>query len=273
MSGSTLLSYFSPNPNQITTPSEIVLPITSGVMALEEWQTRIGSMNLLPQKTTHKSGRVNNGATFTVNLDGTITVNRTTTSGTATFDLTSSSINGGMWLPNGTYYVKGCPQGGSTSTSSGYQLGVRCQKNNATYQMVNEAGDGATFTVDGDDFSSDGAWVRVVIILRANVSATNMLWKPMITLTSLSNRKTYYPPSMSNRQLTFEKLDSVNVATIENTDNASKAYTVNDYMVLRGQLYRVTQAISNGGAITINTNVTATTVGAELKAIRNALNL
>ena len=247
------------------------LPIESGELALEEWQNRIGSMNLLPQKTTHKSGRVSANATFTVNEDGTITVDRTSpTSVDATFELSQRVINGGLWLPNGTYYMSGCPSGGS---SSNYYLGVRRTKNGAQDTLGDDFGSGATFTINGDDFSSDGAWLRVVIAIKGNKAVSNQLWKPMITLTSLSNRKTYYPPSMSNRQLTFEKMDSVNVATIENTDNASKAYTVNDYMVLRGQLYRVTQAISNGGAITIGTNVTATTVGAELKAIRNALNL
>lgn len=251
---------------------DVYLPVASGELALEEWQNRIGSMNLIPQNTYHKSGYTSSGATFTVNENGTVTVNRTTTTGTATFYLTDYTINGGLWLPNGTYYLKGCPVGGSSGTSAGtYQLGVRYIKNNSTIQ-INDDGSGVEFTINGSDISSDGAWVRVMIVLRANVSASNMLWKPMITLTSLANINTYYPPSMSNRQLTFDKFDNSNVATIENTNTASRAYAVNEFMIWHGALYRVKSAMASGATIS-TTYVEATTLSAQLKQIRDAFGI
>lgn len=57
-----------------------------------------------------------------------------------------------------------------------------------------------------------------------------------------------------------------NIATTEATTTASKAYTQGDYLILNGKFYRVTSAISSGGTITVGTNVSATTIAAELKA-------
>lgn len=53
-------------------------------------------------------------------------------------------------------------------------------------------------------------------------------------------------------------------ATIESSSTASKAYSVGDYLVYDGDLYKVTTAIASGGTITPNTNVEQTTVGAEI---------
>lgn len=61
------------------------------------------------------------------------------------------------------------------------------------------------------------------------------------------------------------------LATIEATSTASKAYAVGDYLVYGGILYRVTAAIANGGTITPGTNCSQTNTGAELSAIKDAL--
>lgn len=58
-----------------------------------------------------------------------------------------------------------------------------------------------------------------------------------------------------------------NIATIENSSKASKAYAKNDYMIYDGSFCKVTSAISSGGMITIGTNVSKTTIAAELKAL------
>lgn len=58
-----------------------------------------------------------------------------------------------------------------------------------------------------------------------------------------------------------------NLATIEPTTTASKAYAVGDYFVYSGQLYKVTTAIASGGTIVtsgVSANVEATTVADEL---------
>lgn len=63
------------------------------------------------------------------------------------------------------------------------------------------------------------------------------------------------------------------IGGVENSTTASKAYAKNELMNFNGGIYRVTTAISSGGAITNNTNVVSTTLSAEIKAIRDALNI
>lgn len=52
--------------------------------------------------------------------------------------------------------------------------------------------------------------------------------------------------------------------TVETSTSASKAYAVGDYLVLNGNLYKVTSAIAADGAITVGTNVVKTTVSDQI---------
>lgn len=61
------------------------------------------------------------------------------------------------------------------------------------------------------------------------------------------------------------------IATVQTSATASKAYSVGEYLVLNGQLYRVTSAIANGGTITPGTNVSSTTVGAQISLLNDNL--
>lgn len=60
------------------------------------------------------------------------------------------------------------------------------------------------------------------------------------------------------------------IAPSEYSNKASQAYAIGDYMIWKGGFYKVTTAISASGAITEGTNVTKTTIGAELKAALNS---
>lgn len=60
------------------------------------------------------------------------------------------------------------------------------------------------------------------------------------------------------------------LAPIEAGYTASKAYAVNEFLIVNSQLYKVTASIANGATITPGTNVTATTVGAVLTALLNS---
>lgn len=57
------------------------------------------------------------------------------------------------------------------------------------------------------------------------------------------------------------------IAPVESSYTATQNYSVDDYLIVDYKLYKVTAAIANGGAITPNTNVTATTIMAEIKAL------
>lgn len=67
------------------------------------------------------------------------------------------------------------------------------------------------------------------------------------------------------------KANTSTLATVESTSTASKAYSVGDYLVLNGQLYEVTTAITSGETLTVGTNISATTVGDELTSLNNGL--
>ena len=60
------------------------------------------------------------------------------------------------------------------------------------------------------------------------------------------------------------------VAVIE-TSPAAASHAAGDYIVWNGQLYKVTAAISAGQTLTVGTNITATTAGAELASLNNDL--
>lgn len=64
---------------------------------------------------------------------------------------------------------------------------------------------------------------------------------------------------------------AANLATIEAVATASKPYAVGEYLVLNGILYKVTQAILNGGALVVGTNIAQDSVGTELKSLKDAL--
>ena len=64
------------------------------------------------------------------------------------------------------------------------------------------------------------------------------------------------------------KLDKSDVADVEG-DTASKAYSVNDFMLRADGLYKVTQPIAQNASITAS-NTTKTTIGAVLTALLNA---
>lgn len=59
-------------------------------------------------------------------------------------------------------------------------------------------------------------------------------------------------------------------SNIENSGKASKAYSINDFLMMNNTLYMVTANISSGEDIIVGTNVSQTTVGEQLTAILNS---
>lgn len=62
--------------------------------------------------------------------------------------------------------------------------------------------------------------------------------------------------------------DNSNLAPIESTTTASRAYSVGNYLMLQGEFYRVISAISIGDTLTVGTNIQSTNVGNELSKIK-----
>lgn len=125
--------------------------------------TRCGK-NLLKHRD-NISSTIISGVTFTVNEDGTYTVDGTA-SDTAHFYIVL--IANGIVLKNGlTYTLSGCPTGGSSST---YRLAVG---NNYI-----DNGDGRTFTV------SENITVNCQIIVYSGTTVSNLVFRPQLELGS-----------------------------------------------------------------------------------------
>lgn len=60
------------------------------------------------------------------------------------------------------------------------------------------------------------------------------------------------------------------IATVLPSMKAVEPLSVNDFVIVGNKLYKVTANIASGGTLTVDTNVTETTIGAELTALLNA---
>lgn len=110
-----------------------------------------------------------NGITFTDNKDGTVTAKGTATA-QARFRPFHSTVESGLiWLEAGTYFVSGCPSGGSAST---WLWEAFDADNNAT--LAKDYGNGAKFTL------TEGTHVRGSLIIQSGVTVSNQVWKPQI---------------------------------------------------------------------------------------------
>lgn len=166
--------------------------VKGAIVTLEEQVQELsdtGTKNLLPNNnhTITKSG-----ITYTINNDGTITVNGTPTA--------SSGMYQTITLPSGTYKLSGCPSGGSSST---YYVETNLDG------VDKDTGEGVEFTL-AEETTFQVSLAR--ISSRANMTFTNMVFKPMITLadTPDSDYDHYVPYSKTNIELTKElagKLD------------------------------------------------------------------
>lgn len=58
------------------------------------------------------------------------------------------------------------------------------------------------------------------------------------------------------------------ICATEATNKASKNYAVGDYLIYNNTLYKVTSAIATNAALTVGTNISATTIMAEIKALQ-----
>jgi len=58
------------------------------------------------------------------------------------------------------------------------------------------------------------------------------------------------------------------ICATEATNKASKNYAVGDYLIYNNTLYKVTTAIAADATLTVGTNITATTIMAEIKALQ-----
>lgn len=154
------------------------------------------NLNIFPYYYTT---RTDNNVTFTVNSDGTVS-----TSGTATaitnfyFHSRLETASRPLILPNGTYTISGCPAGGS---SEKYEIQIARTHNNASETLARDYGNGAAFTLNGDDYSDNEVYVAVYIVIRNGQNTDGLVFKPMIRIAGDTD-DTWHPYAMTNKQIT-----------------------------------------------------------------------
>lgn len=128
--------------------------------------------NLL--KNTAVSQTVN-GITYTVNNDGTVICN-----GTSTVIYTYVVFN--KIIPAGKYILSGCPEGGANQGDGSYRLQADIKMPDGTIKYIRDIGNGAEFTLEETPVKVD-----VFTVITKNTVLTNLTFKPMIRDASITD--------------------------------------------------------------------------------------
>ena len=174
-----------------------------------DWKSNgvLGAKNILPIR---KSSGDNRGIAYTVNSDGTVTLdNGTATGGTSVFNIVSA---GGFV---GDKYAREFILSGTPSSlgSNNYCMQLRDGEDHVYYKghEVIDTGDGVTVDFSkltlSDSTPLAATNVRLLIRVASGVSGANGVFKPMLRITSDPD-DTYVPYAMTNKELTekvFEK--------------------------------------------------------------------
>lgn len=135
----------------------------------------VATENLIPYPYAETT-KTANGVTFTVNSDGSVTVN-----GTATSDADFMLLRGPIQSYSESYFLSGCPTGGSDTT---YYI-------SEGFTTSKDTGNGVVF----NNLPSDQAW-RIVI--KSGTTVNNLVFKPMLNAGSTAKPYTPYFPGLKN---------------------------------------------------------------------------
>lgn len=146
-----------------------------------------GAKNLL--KITATTQTIN-GVTFTVNADQTVTLNGTNT-GTSTAAFVIVPNRQAILIPDGDYWLSGCPQGGDDGT---FDLRwFRYSPNASAY----DRGSGVAIHKSGNTAESN-----IEIVVKSGVTVNNITFKPMLcTAEDYAISQEFVPYAPSNRKL------------------------------------------------------------------------
>ena len=197
----------SPNPDY---PQEIV-SVANPVVT-------INGKNLLSLKP--KSSTETKGITYTINEDGSVTVNGTATEAVS---VTLLAYNNGLNLKNASYILSGCPSGGGTST---YYLNFYDYK----------AGSSAADKGEGVEvpFENEGGAYSLQLRIASGYTANNLVFKPMIRFASITD-STYEPYKAQSLSILTNGLHGIPVASGGNyTDSSGQQWICDEIDLARG---------------------------------------
>ena len=188
-----------------------------------------------------------NGVMFTDNGDGTITVN-----GTATADcwypLATRSVNS-IQANSGTYYLSGCPTGGSAST---YLLSVDVYNNATKVIDFFSTGNHSIKNLNSYTFTSLSCSVTV----KAGTTVKNLIFKPMLVRIDNDSNLIKYPYANTDKVIngiTF-KVNSDRTITVSGTATDDLYYSLNTVaqrtIFARNKTYYLSGCPQGGGSDT-----------------------
>lgn len=193
--------------------------------------------NLIPYPYSDTSKTVN-GITFTDNGDGTINVNGTNTQASTT-SFTICSYNNFNNLEKGDYILSGCPSGGGDGT---YRIWLGVHQTGGGWLVSNsDKGDGCIFSMPE---GSDG--VSIYIEVRANATANNLVFKPMITLADVEDSDyEHYEPYQHTNVTTNLTLRAIEVASTDDYtyERDGKYYVADTIDWSEDEGYQITRRI------------------------------
>lgn len=202
----------------------------------------VATENLIPFPYAETT-KTQNGVTFTVNSDGTITVNGAATKNTSFFLVFENPTMCLNLRAGENYTLSGCPKDGSDTTFSMYVQDI------SYTQSIIDYGNGATKAIS---YTQYYAFIRIA----EDYTANNLVFKPMLNAGSTAKPYTPYFPGLKNAFFkeivsTGKNLIDLSGVSLEKTVNGVTSTKISD-----GQ-YRVTGTIadpSQGVSPTVNIN-------------------
>ena len=136
------------------------------------WEAGDG-VNQFNIKNAYVWPHTDNGITWTVNADGSVTANGTATS----MDQAGYSVK----LPAGDYYFSGCPEGGSSTTWDCHMYDDGISATAKQWDGVTESVNDYGTTLDNQVKITDSSiWYGIVLQVKKGVTVSNLVFKPMI---------------------------------------------------------------------------------------------
>lgn len=210
----------------------------------------VATENLIPYPYTETT-KTANGVTFTVNSDGSVTVN-----GTATSDADFMLLRGPIQGYSESYFLSGCPTGGSDTT---YYI-------SEGFTTSKDTGNGVVF----NNLPSDQAW-RIVI--KSGTTVNNLVFRPM--LNAGTTAKPYSKWFAGLKNASFEKIVSTGRNLIpypyeestktENgitfTVNSDGSITANGTTTVNPSIFNVAKISLNAGTYALRSFVNVANAG------------
>lgn len=195
-----------------------------------------GGKNLLRNNATT---RTTNDITFTVNDDGSVTVN-----GTASADAVFR-VKTDYFKPDDktTYILNGCPNGGSLTS---YQMHLYYRNSSSTSVGSKIITDSTQEIVCKKSDFANTKYFDVLLIVASGTTVNNLTFKPMIRDARIKD-PTYAPYAMTNRELTkYAEFGTVHTAAANQTFKQQMAELYSYLTKITGERLYKTAIITDG---------------------------